>query len=85
MVPSSTPELVATAQALTSLPPLISASQLARVLGISNTSIWRMRSAGRLPKPILIGRLVRWRADEVSRWIDAGCPSLDAWEAKGRR
>jgi hypothetical protein len=32
-----------------------------------------------------MGRCVRWRRDEILRWIDADCPSREDWEARERR
>ena len=53
---------------------LLSASQLARELGLSKATIWRLASAGRLPPPVRIGRSTRWRRDEIVGWIANGCP-----------
>jgi predicted DNA-binding transcriptional regulator AlpA len=48
---------------------LITAEQLAGTLQVSKRTLWRMRSAGQLP------RCVR-RRDEVAAWIAAGCPAV---------
>lgn len=58
---------------------LISADELAVLLAISTRSLWRLRSAGRLPQPLQLGGSVRWRLDEVQRWIASGCPALNDW------
>ncbi|WP_337173579.1 helix-turn-helix domain-containing protein [Paludisphaera sp.] len=55
-------------------PLLISAAELASLLGISERTLWRLLSAGRLPQPLRLGRNTRWRSDEIRRWIDSGCP-----------
>jgi excisionase family DNA binding protein len=55
-------------------PLLISAAELASLLGISERTLWRLLSARRLPQPLRLGRNTRWRADEIRRWIDSGCP-----------
>ena len=57
-------------------PLLITAGQLAGLLQVSTRTLWRMSSAGRLPKPIRVGGIVRWRLEEVERWIEAGCPKI---------
>lgn len=62
-------------------PLLLSAARVARLLEISERTLWRLRSAGKLPRPVQVGGSVRWRAEEIRRWIDAGCPPLREWEA----
>lgn len=64
----------------TSGPRLISAERLAAILEVSKRTLWRLRSAGRLPRPIQLGGSVRWRADEIEQWIARGCPPLLVWE-----
>jgi len=61
---------------------LLSAEGLAELLQISERTLWRLRSAGKLPKPIQLGGSVRWRANEISLWVQAGCPPLAEWEAR---
>ena len=55
-------------------PLLITARQLAGKLNVSTRTLWRMLSAGRLPVPIRVGGIVRWRIEEIEKWILAGCP-----------
>jgi excisionase family DNA binding protein len=55
-------------------PILVRAAELARMLNISLRTLWRLNSAGRLPRPLRLGTSVRWRLDEVNQWISAGCP-----------
>lgn len=64
------------------LPALLTVKQLAELLQLSTRSIWRLRSTARLPKPVEIGGSVRWKSDEVRRWIDAGCPAIPASQKK---
>jgi excisionase family DNA binding protein len=60
---------------------LIDVQEVARRLGISDRTVWRLNSAGKLPKPITIGqKSKRWRADEIAAWVEAGCPDRKAWE-----
>ena len=58
---------------------LISAVQLAVLLGISERTLYRLKSNGHLPKPILLGGSVRWRVDEIQAWIADGCPMPFSW------
>jgi len=57
---------------------LITASQLAKLLSISERTVYRLKSCNRLPEPINLGGSVRWRLDDVRRWIDAGCQTPGA-------
>ncbi len=54
---------------------LITAEELAALLGISKRTVWRLKSEGRLPEPVRLARSVRWRYNEVVEWIDNGCPA----------
>ena len=56
---------------------LISAATLALKLEVSKRTLQRMRDRGAVPKPVYLGRLVRWRLDEVNQWIAAGCPAVE--------
>lgn len=55
-------------------PVVVTAKQLAMMLQISKRTLFRMRSAGRLPKPVRVGGIVRWRLEDVRNWIANGCP-----------
>ncbi len=57
------------------------AADVAKLLGISQRHLHTLNASGRLPRPIRLGRSVRWRADELRDWLDAGCPARDRWEA----
>lgn len=56
-------------------PILISAEELARLMQVSERTLWRLLSAGKVPQPVRIGRSTRWRYAEVREWIERGCPS----------
>jgi predicted DNA-binding transcriptional regulator AlpA len=66
-------------------PCLIAAADLARLLDISTRALWRLRSAGHLPQPVRLGGAVRWRLEEIRKWIADGCPSGQARENDLRR
>lgn len=56
-------------------PLLVDARALARMLSVSMATIWRMRSAGKLPPPVALSRgLVRWRLTDIQQWLADGCP-----------
>lgn len=60
---------------------LLTARNVAALLNVSQRHIWKLLSSGRLPQPVRLGRSVRWRRDELTAWMDAGCPPRDAWLA----
>ncbi len=65
-------------------PLLISVETVAKLLGISTRSVWRLHSAGKLIPPVRLGGLVRWNAEELQRWIALGCPEPTAAVRKPR-
>jgi prophage regulatory protein len=60
----------------------ISASVLADMLNVSLRQVWRLNSAGKLPRPVRLGGSVRWNRAEVTAWFEAGCPDHEAWAAR---
>ena len=66
-------------------PLLITAAEVAAVLNISTRTLWRLRSEQKLPAPIRMGGVVRWRREEITNWIAAGCPLPGARENASRR
>ena len=60
---------------------LLSAKTLGEMLSLSKRQIFRLNSAGRIPKPIRIGGAVRWSAEEISAWLTASAPDRRTWEA----
>ena len=52
---------------------LITAADFATMLKVSVRTLWRLRSAGQIPEPVRLGGAVRWRLDEVRKWIAGGC------------
>ena len=63
---------------------LLSAQNLAKRLAISVRTLWRLRTSGKMPKPVKLGGTVRWRAEEIDAWVQAGCPNANVWEASHR-
>jgi excisionase family DNA binding protein len=64
-----------TAKSFESAPLMMTAEELADTLCISLRQVWRLKAKGDLPKPVTIGRNVRWRRSDILQWIEAGCPS----------
>lgn len=40
--------------------------------------VYRLADSGRMPRPVKLGNLVRWRRTELERWISEGCPPVKA-------
>lgn len=66
-------------------PRLIDAASAAKLRGVSKSGWWSFHSAGKCPLPVRLGRATRWRQDELSDWIDAGCPARVKWKWKPDR
>jgi excisionase family DNA binding protein len=55
---------------------LLTAREVAQLLGVCPRTILNLVVQGRMPSPIRMGpKLVRWREHEIVSWIHAGCPS----------
>jgi predicted DNA-binding transcriptional regulator AlpA len=68
-------------QTASALPPLLlDTRDMCGALRISSATLFRLKSAGRLPRARNLGGL-KWDADEVKRWVSAGMPPLKEWEA----
>tara|TARA_R110002073_G_scaffold149534_14_gene303345 strand:+ start:5673 stop:5921 length:249 start_codon:yes stop_codon:yes gene_type:complete len=53
---------------------LVNARELAKLLSVSERTLYRLKSAGELPAAVVLGGSVRWRLSEIRQWIDEGCP-----------
>jgi hypothetical protein len=49
-------------------------SEIAAALGVSKRLLELERAAGRLPKPLKIGRVALWRVDTITSWLDGQAP-----------
>ena len=67
--PSQTPRLA------------LSVEEVAEVLGISRAHVWRLHSSGHIPRPVRLGRSVRWDRKTLEAWLEAGGPPRDRWES----
>ncbi len=56
-------------------PVLIDAEKLARMMDVSERTLWRWVSRGDVPRPVRIGGSTRWRLAEITEWIGRGCPA----------
>ena len=52
------------------LEPVLTTSELAEYLGLQVQAIYDLRTDGRGPSGIRVGREIRYRASDVRRWLD---------------
>lgn len=51
-------------------PLLLDIKQVAAMLSISEKSIRRLLDAGKFPRPVRIGRLLRWRYKDIVAYVN---------------
>lgn len=61
---------------LSPAPVLLDVQAVAEMLNCSVRHIYRLSDGGRMPAPVKLGALVRWRAVQIQEWIAAGCPTV---------
>ncbi|MEX1027560.1 MAG: helix-turn-helix domain-containing protein [Candidatus Paceibacterota bacterium] len=63
---------------------LLDVPAVAEFLLCSERHVRRMADAGRMPRPIKLGSLVRWNRATIEQWVADGCPNCRN-VAKGAR
>ena len=59
---------------------LLSASEAAKLLGVSRSHFYGLHSSGRLgPMPIRLGSRTLWNCREIRAWVNSGCPGRQRW------
>lgn len=53
---------------------LLTVDDVARLLKVSVRSVYRLKSAGYLPKATEVLGSTRWRRADIVAWVAAGCP-----------
>lgn len=53
---------------------LIDVRAVAALLDCSARHVYRLSDADRMPRPVKLGALVRWRRQELLDWLAASCP-----------
>lgn len=53
---------------------LLDVRAVAAMLNCSPRHVYRLSDANRMPRPIRLGALVRWRRDSICSWLADGCP-----------
>jgi excisionase family DNA binding protein len=68
----------ATAPPLTGAPArdpaaLLDVKAVAHLLDCSTRHVYRLADGGRMPAPLKVGSLVRWRRHDLDEWLAGGC------------
>jgi len=63
---------------------LLTVDHIASLLSCSTRHVYRLADAGKMPRPIKLGALVRWSKASIEDWIGHGCPCTDS-RPGGRR
>ena len=53
---------------------MLTVDQVARMLCCSPRTVRRLTDAGRMPRPVRLGSLLRWPRENIENWISQGCP-----------
>ncbi|MGD9646978.1 MAG: helix-turn-helix transcriptional regulator [Pirellulales bacterium] len=54
-------------------PLLIDVREVGRLCAISAPHIYRLCDAGKMPRPLKVGRANRWNRAAIVAWIASGC------------
>jgi predicted DNA-binding transcriptional regulator AlpA len=65
-------------------PDLMDVNAVAVLIGASPRTVRRLADWGRMPRPISLGRMVRWQRSVIEEWIREGCPRVER-RGTGRR
>jgi excisionase family DNA binding protein len=55
---------------------LLDVNGVAQLLNCSPRHVYRLSDSARMPRPVKIGALVRWRRADIDSWLAAGCPAV---------
>ena len=61
-------------------PGMLTVYDVARMLSCSVRTVYRLTDAGRMPRPVKLGALVRWPRRAVESWINEDCPRTEEME-----
>ncbi len=55
-------------------PVMLTIDGVAAMLACSPRTVYRLVDAGRIPRPVRLGGMLRWGREPFERWIARGCP-----------
>jgi predicted DNA-binding transcriptional regulator AlpA len=56
---------------------LLDVNAVAALIGASSRTVRRLADWGRMPRPVSLGRMVRWQRSVIEVWIREGCPRVE--------
>lgn len=56
---------------------LLTSRETAKLLKVSEKTIYNRWTTGEMPPPIRIGAAIRWSLETLKSWVNAGCPRVD--------
>jgi predicted DNA-binding transcriptional regulator AlpA len=62
---------------------LLDVGAVGQMLDCSARHVYRLADGGRMPSPVKLNSLVRWRRSEIESWIAGGCKPIRDANAKG--
>lgn len=63
---------------------LLDVIAIAILLSCSKRHVIRLADSGRMPRPVKLGSLVRWRRAELMAWLQGGCQPVRATKGHDR-
>jgi predicted DNA-binding transcriptional regulator AlpA len=63
----------------------VDVKELSAILSVSQRHIWRLNAAKKLPRPVRMGRSVRWLESDIQEWLGMRCPSRAVFEKRRAR
>jgi len=65
-------EIDAEGSATATVPQLIGADEIADLMRVTRTQVYRLVREGKFPRPtIAVGRILRWSASDYVAWVEA--------------
>ena len=55
---------------------LLDVHAVAEMCYCSTRHVYRLSDAGKMPRPVKLGALVRWNRKEIEDWISGGCKTV---------
>ena len=62
-------------------PLMLRAKEAAGLCGLAVSTWYELKSAGKLPPSVKLGKARLWRMDVLRRWVEMDCPTIDRFKA----
>ncbi|MCP4258678.1 MAG: helix-turn-helix domain-containing protein [Planctomycetes bacterium] len=60
---------------------MLRAKDAAGLCGLAVSTWYELKSAGKLPPSIKLGKARLWRLDVLRKWVELDCPMIDRFES----